>query len=168
MKDKAQKEAIEERARGRKEEANAAMKHLGDPWDTISFLDKKRFGLHYYHTSIAANPYYGFHTEALMYAADMVRVCPRTILGWVAEFEEEGEMRPDARGKAAPQVSPMQDEEFRSSLKNFVKIQYKCIMVFIFQKKNIGLINIDDMLFKCLILTVLTKCLQYLLGDSSL
>ena len=96
------------------------MSSLGDPWDTISFLDKKRFGLHYYYTSIVANPLYGCQPQALIYAAEMVRVSPRTIFAWVTEYEGEGDIKPDARGKSAPMVSPMQDEEFRSSLKEFV------------------------------------------------
>ena len=122
MKDRAQRERIEERAKDRQEQAAIALRNLGDPWNNMSFLDKKRFGLHYYYAAVQENPQYGFHSRALLTAAELVRVSPSTILGWVTDYEENGEMKADGRGKGSPMLSPMDDEEFCTSLREFVKV----------------------------------------------
>ena len=98
---------------------------LGDPWDNISFMEKKRFGLYYYYLRIADNPVYGFHGEALIYAADMVKVSPSTIMTWITEYEGIGEIKTDGRGHSSPMPSPMDNDSFREKLKEFVKVKIR-------------------------------------------
>ena len=122
MKDKKQKASIIQRENQRRDHANAALVDLGDPWDNVSFQEKKRFGLHYYYKAIKENPSYGSHKDAMLHAAEMVRVSASTILNWVSEYEELGEVKSDGRGKHSSTKSPMDDSEFRSSLHDFVKV----------------------------------------------
>ena len=95
---------------------------IGNPWDNMSYVDKKRFGLHYYYTFIVSHPEYGFHTDALCYAANMVRVSPRTIHTWVTELEGGAEMKGDGRGRHSKTASPMEDPEFCAKLREYVKV----------------------------------------------
>ena len=122
IKDKKKKESIIQRENDRRDVASAALDDIGDPWDNISFQDKKRFGLYYYYEAIKENPSYGSHRDALMHAAHMVRVSVNSILTWVTEYEGEGEIKPDGRGKHSPVISPMDNTDFRTALHEFVKV----------------------------------------------
>jgi len=52
MKDQKKMEKINEKADKREEEASIALASIGNPWDNVSFDDKKRFGLFYYFESV--------------------------------------------------------------------------------------------------------------------
>ena len=121
-KDKVLKAKVEEKKEEKRHFATEALDRLGQPWDTISFVEKKKFGLHYYYSFIQSNPKYWSHSAGLQYAADMVQVTPRTILAWVTEFEGLGEMKHDSRGHHSKLKSPMDDPDFRANLHEFVKV----------------------------------------------
>ena len=123
MKDAVKKAAILRKEEDRKEQATTALADLGNPWDNVPFVEKKRFGLHYYYQAIQANPAHGCHREGLIESAEKIGVTPNTILAWVTEYEGSGEIQEDKRGKSSPTISPMDDEDFKNNLREFVKVK---------------------------------------------
>ena len=122
MKDQKKMEKINEKADKREEEASIALASIGNPWDNVSFDDKKRFGLFYYFESVKQDPSVGCHGKSVLHAAKMVDVTPRSIQTWLSEFEELGAIKSDGRGAHSKSVSPMDNAVFRESLKEFVKV----------------------------------------------
>ena len=76
VKDLKRKLEIAKHQQKRKDAAASALDDLGNPWDNMNYMDKKRFGLYYYYNYVVSHPKYGFHTEALHHAAEMVKVSP--------------------------------------------------------------------------------------------
>ena len=95
---------------------------LGNPWDDVSFDEKKRFALHFYYCrlqEVGCQP--GGKFKARAHAAMLVGVCARTIGTWARDFEALSYLKESQRGKHSKTISPINSQEFREEFKTYVK-----------------------------------------------
>ena len=95
---------------------------LGDPWEEISFDEKKKFGLHFYynHLQEVGSEVGGKH-QARVHAGKLIGISGRTIGVWVREFELKTYLVESRRGKHSKTVSPITNADFREEFKSYVK-----------------------------------------------
>ena len=96
---------------------------LGNPWDDVSFDEKKKFALHFYYTHLqehsgACSKVKGPSRD---HAAGLVGVSSRTIGQWALDFETTTYIQESKRGRHSKTKTPINDESFCLEFKAHVK-----------------------------------------------
>ena len=61
---------------------------LGDPFESLDWVQKKHFGVHFFLKFVSTKPDCT-RIEAAEYSASIIGVAARTVLTWVVDFEEQ-------------------------------------------------------------------------------
>ena len=96
---------------------------LGNPWDEVSFDEKKKFALHFYYTHLQehSGECSRIKGPSRDHAAGLVGVSSRTIGQWALDFETTTYIQESKRGRHSKTKTPINDELFCYEFKAHVK-----------------------------------------------